>query len=129
MARTAGSRVNDRGHEHPDLQQEGHNIADVSVLHVDRRQPYTYPHTRNHRQQEEQRQPENANRRCETVRQHHPQQDDERQTEIDKSPKTPAKGIASLGKYTFLIIAALLTMLFAACVTPLEKNVHGTSAA
>jgi hypothetical protein len=43
--------------------------------------------------------------------------------------RIPEIGITSRGKYTFVIIAALVTMLVVERVSPSEKSVQGMSAA
>ena len=75
-------RIDHRGDEQPDLDEEGNDVPNVSIFHGEGRQPQTDAHRRGRREQEKERKPEHRHGRPDSVPHHHSNENQKRDREV-----------------------------------------------
>src|ERR671919_82765 len=100
--REEAARIGDRRREEPDLQQERHDEPYVSIVHVQGREPEGDSERRDEREQDEERQPQDAKRGWHAVVEDHDDQHDEGEEEVDDSREDGGQRHAKPGEVHLL---------------------------
>ena len=86
------ARVGDRRREQPDLEEERHDVADVSVADVECRKPHADAERRDQRQPERGARPRRVGAQGRSRTEHQPDEDDPGDREVDEAGMTAATG-------------------------------------